>query len=100
MIERVSRWYCAHFHKGVIWKGRGYECPVCFRLYQVPWQGDYYRRRPKPEISGIDRFFAQADARYLERLEAEMATSLDPGRAKPEVRSVPDLAHNPSQLAR
>lgn len=76
MTERVGRWFCTHFHKGVIWKQDGYECPVCFRHYPVPWDGDYYIRYRKPERSGIDRFFAQ---RFLQRLEVEMVTSLEDG---------------------
>jgi hypothetical protein len=36
MFERVGRWYCRHFHKGVIWKTHEYECPRCFRRYPLP----------------------------------------------------------------
>ena len=63
MIERLSRWYCMRFHKGVIWKADGYECPVCFRLYHLPWEVNHYGCHPKQETCGIDRFFAQEEAR-------------------------------------
>lgn len=77
MTERVGRWFCIHFHRGVIWKLDGYECPVCFRHYPVPWDGDHYIRHPKPEKSGIDRFFGQMDARYLQGLEVALVASME-----------------------
>jgi hypothetical protein len=96
MMERVTRWYCAHFHKGVIWKQDGYECPVCFRRYQVPWDSGRCHPRPQPEMSGIERFFAQMEAQYFERLEVEMATRLDNGSTKVAVGGVPGLWPNRS----
>lgn len=38
MIEILEKWWCRHFHSGLLRPASGqYRCSVCLRSWPVPW---------------------------------------------------------------
>jgi hypothetical protein len=39
MLNKVTEWWCRHFHDAIYWPVRGrYRCAKCLRTWDVPWE--------------------------------------------------------------